>query len=288
MRIKPIHHFLTIAAVLLFNCYLAAQTTYTSTSSGNWSTMTWSPAGTPGLLDNVIIPDGDTVYYDAAATISSLTVGQGISGELKFDTTAIRTLTISGDLTVRDSAVFKYTTSSTSLLHSLVIGGNLSIGTKTTFTVGTSSTAGVSITFNRAVTGDQTISTTGTPSTVTFGYITVNRPNNTDRVVCSMSISLKAGGSTFTLTKGTFEQTAGTLTLATSSSLVLAQDNGSLVLSGSGSAVFTKSIGGATNGFIGTITVNTSGSLTVGSATGDSKIEVGGATGHPGTLNLYS
>jgi len=288
MRIKLQSSLIIVALFLLFDGNLTAQTTYTSTSSGNWSTMTWSPAGNPGTLDNVIIPDGDTVYYDAAATISSLTVGQGVSGMLKFDTTTIRTLTISGNLTVRDSAVFKYTTSSTSLLHSLVIGGNISLGTKTTFTVGTSSTAGVGITFNKAVTGDQTISSTGIPLSVTFGFITLNRPNNTDRVVCSITNLLKAGGSTFTLTKGTFEQTAGTMTLSASANIVFAQDNGSLVLSGSGSAVFTKSIGGATNGFIGTITVNTSGSLTVGSANGDSKIEVGGATGHPGTLNLYS
>jgi hypothetical protein len=42
---------------LAFGCSekLWSQTNYTSAGNGNWSTIAWSPAGTPGPGDNVVI-----------------------------------------------------------------------------------------------------------------------------------------------------------------------------------------------------------------------------------------
>ena len=47
------------------------QITYTSTGSGTWSTMTWTPSGTPLSTDNVVIADGHTVTIDHDISIAS-------------------------------------------------------------------------------------------------------------------------------------------------------------------------------------------------------------------------
>ena len=60
-------------------------TTYTSTATGNWSAMLWSPVGTPGVSDDVVIADGHTVTIDQNVSIANLTVGGGTSGILTFD-----------------------------------------------------------------------------------------------------------------------------------------------------------------------------------------------------------
>ena len=49
-----------------------AQVTYTSTSTNAWSTQVWTPAGTPGPNDNVVI--NHNITLDAAAEINNLTV----------------------------------------------------------------------------------------------------------------------------------------------------------------------------------------------------------------------
>lgn len=51
---------------------LNAQVTYTSTSSNSWSTQVWSPVGTPGINDNVVINHNITV--NAAVNINNLTI----------------------------------------------------------------------------------------------------------------------------------------------------------------------------------------------------------------------
>ena len=56
--------FSAIVVAFIYANTSIAQTTYSATASGKWSTMTWNPAGTPGALDNVIIPDADTVTID--------------------------------------------------------------------------------------------------------------------------------------------------------------------------------------------------------------------------------
>lgn len=71
--------FTVLFLVLLFSFTLNA-TTYTSTGSGNWSTMTWSPAGTPGPTDDVIIGAGHIVNVDdASAVCNNLSFGSATS-----------------------------------------------------------------------------------------------------------------------------------------------------------------------------------------------------------------
>jgi len=71
---KPLHQVNLLLLFLAFitSGVLTAQTTYTSTANTNWSTMTWSPAGTPGVGDNVII--NHNVTADATVSINNLTL----------------------------------------------------------------------------------------------------------------------------------------------------------------------------------------------------------------------
>src|ERR1039458_4136723 len=94
------HFFITIVVAFIFANLSIAQTTYTATATGAWSTMTWSPVGTPGAVDNVIIPDADTVTIDQNISINDLTVGGGTSGVLQFSKTISDTIVINGNILV--------------------------------------------------------------------------------------------------------------------------------------------------------------------------------------------
>ena len=154
------------------------QTTYTSTTSGNWSTMTWSPAGTPQPADNVIIADGNTVAIDQAVTIANLTVGQGVSGTLTFDGAAAgRTVVLTGNITVATGGTF--------ITQPLLTPtGDVTLGSTTIANV--SSTAGVVI--GVSITG------TGIPASATVtGF---------DATTISISSAATAAGTSVTLTLG--------------------------------------------------------------------------------------
>jgi len=89
---------------------MGAQVTYTSTSNNTWSTQVWSPAGTPGALDNVII--NHNITANVAVNINNLTIN------------ASRTLTTAG---------FDFTVNGTTTLNGIftdnnTTGNNLFVG----------------------------------------------------------------------------------------------------------------------------------------------------------------
>lgn len=238
--------------ILLMNPTAWAQTIYTSTADGVWSTMTWSPAGTPGELDDVIIADGNTVTINQAVTIANLTVGQGTSGTLTFDAAA-HAVAVSGNVTVASGATF-ITQLSGASTHTMSVGGDLT--NNGTFDMSrNSSTTVCNVTFTKA--GDQTIS--GAATLTRFRGVTLNKGSVSNRVVSSIDVTM-AGSQLFAMTTGTWEQTAGTLSETSGSQTI--GSNGALIISGSGS--FSMVIAGswAVNG---TLTVNTSGSFSMGS-----------------------
>ena len=72
--------------VLMLFCAFSkvnAQTTYTSTANTTWSAMTWSPVGTPGVNDNVVITHNVTA--DVPVDINNLTIN--VSRTLLVNTT---------------------------------------------------------------------------------------------------------------------------------------------------------------------------------------------------------
>ena len=119
-------------------------TTYTSTATGNWSTQAWSPVGTPGATDDVVIADGHTVTIDQNVSIANLTVGGGTSGILTFDATTGRAVTVSGNVTV-SAGVLSLS------FQALTPTGDLTLGSGVVTNV--SSTAGVGAGWNISGTG---------------------------------------------------------------------------------------------------------------------------------------
>ncbi len=109
----------------------APAATITSTATGgNWSnTATWVGGVVPGAGDEVIIANGATVTIDMdAPALGSLTIGQGTSGILQYDAIAVRTITVSGIVTVKSGAQFRSAavgSTSTITTHSLLVGGSI-------------------------------------------------------------------------------------------------------------------------------------------------------------------
>ena len=150
-----------------------------STGTGNWSDAgmwTGCNSSTPQSGDTVTIKDNHTVTLDTSPTIASLTIGEGASGVLIFDSIAVRTLTVSGNVIVNSGAQF-ITQSSGAQIPGVFIGGNLTnSGTFDMSRGGTTLIANV--TFNGVT--NQTVS--GSGGTTRFNFITINNtgtaPNN--------------------------------------------------------------------------------------------------------------
>ena len=126
----------------------------TSTGTGGlWSaTTTWVGGAVPTSTSDVIIADGATVTIDTPPTIVSLTVGQGVSGVLQYETATARTVTVSGSVTVAAGGTFKTGAAGALTTHALSVAGNLTNnGTLDLSTTGTAANScGASLTFTGA------------------------------------------------------------------------------------------------------------------------------------------
>jgi len=173
-----------------------------SVQSGNWSNpATWSTAAVPQPTDNVTIADGDTVTIDTAATCLDLTVGQGVSGVLRFEAAAARTLTVGLDVTVAPGAAFETASTGTQTGHVLSLGRNLvNGGTLDLSTNG--NTAGAALVF----TGATNAAFTGSGAVSDLRALTVNKGS-------SLAPVLDVSPDALTV-RGVATDAAGFLTLA--------------------------------------------------------------------------
>ena len=194
--------FSSIVVAFIFANTLFAQTTFTATTSGVWSTMSWSPSGTPGPLDNVIIPDADTVTFDQKnISINNLTVGGGSSGSFQFSKVDTTSLIVNGDILVQSGATFKVqtnTTLGTGLLHTLNLKGNLTHnGLVFDLRSGTAgSTLSVcNLTFSGTTNSTLTISTPYTTTNGDFNAVTINKTGGA-KVILGSNIYVSGGSST--------------------------------------------------------------------------------------------
>lgn len=86
-----------------FSGFSVAQSTYTSAGGGNWSSISWSPAGTPGPSDNVVINHNITV--DVPVEINNLLLNASRTLSLgSSDLVVHGTSTISGTMRDNDDA----------------------------------------------------------------------------------------------------------------------------------------------------------------------------------------
>lgn len=110
----------------------------TATTPVSWSlTTSWSPAQIPGAGDDVIIPNGKGIYFDAASatTIASLTVGTTGATKTAFVMTTGISLSITGDLVITGG-----TNSTTVTVQNSLSVANLTLNANSIF-VTTNSTA---------------------------------------------------------------------------------------------------------------------------------------------------
>jgi hypothetical protein len=201
----------------------SAQVTKTSASAGNWSTITWSPAGLPAAGDHVII--AHAVTANVAISVGNLTVNSGstltmsnqnvtaagntiINGTLA-DNNAAGTNTFSGSFTV--GATGNYTTTSTS---PLVFGGDIS----NSGTFNRSGAGAISFSNSLSIGGPNVIALGGGTATLAADAVvtnngsvtflgTINGTNTGSTWINAASSSLAINGTT-PMATGTFDVSA--------------------------------------------------------------------------------
>ena len=180
-------HLIFMFSLLLGISNLNA-TTYTSTATANWSAEVWSPAGTPGASDSVIIASSHNVTLNANVTLASLVINSG--GTLTMSTASV-TLTspvsLSGTMTVSAAAT---------------VAGDLTISGSGAFTAN--------------VTGTVTMS----------GNITCTGPTASFKTNSGSTLIAGTAGKTFTLSNGaTFQSSYNTSPLGVISNVTWVIDN---------------------------------------------------------------
>ena len=196
--------FFTIV-LSLFVMVLSAlsQTTYTATATGLWSTMTWSPAGTPGALDNVVIPDADTVTIDQNIEINDLTIGGGISGSLQFSKLVTSAVIINGNILIQAGGGFKVQTNGNpsptgNFVHTLDLKGNLTHnGNLLDFRSGSagSTLAVCNLTLSGSSNNTLIVSTAYSSTNGDFNAVTINK-TGAGKVILGSNIVMSGGSST--------------------------------------------------------------------------------------------
>jgi hypothetical protein len=205
----------------------AAPGNISSTGAGGlWSaTGTWVGGVVPTSTDNVTIVDGATVTIDpTSAAAFSLTVGQGTSGILQYDQVAVRTLTVTSDVTVAAGGTIKSSaTGSTGTVttNSLSIGGNLTnngtLNFSTTAGAGgvVANAAGAQITFTGSADANFNLGAASTTNLRQTTGVTLNKGTS------SVPVLTFTPGGTFTVQNA---NTTGFLSIS----------NGTFKISGSG------------------------------------------------------
>jgi hypothetical protein len=267
----------TLSAVLTGTQATSVAGTVTSITTGNWNaTTTWDADRIPTAGDNVIIANGTTVTLDGNGSCNSLTVVQGVSGQLTIgNDTITRTLTVSNDVIVNTGATI--TTGAMDATHMMNVGGNLT--NNGTLNLAPTGTRVCNFTFNKN--GNQTIS--GTGSTTNFNRITLNMGTSNANELDITSTNFTVAVTNFlTLNNGTFKlSTAATVTPFTGN--VTIPFSGGIWVNNAGATVSTT---GGTITLYGYVRAS-AGTFNIGSAANNNLTSYGGTiTIDGGTVNI--
>jgi len=163
-----------------------AQTITSAPTGGLWSaTTTWAGGVVPGTSNDVVITDGATVIIDAAVTVASITVGQGTSGTLIFNSTPHAVAV--GDVTIATGGKF---------VTGLLTTGDITSGSTTIANV--ANTAGIIV--------GMTITGTGIPAAATVSAV--------DATTITLSAAATATTTGLSLTIGGAISTTNVLSIA--------------------------------------------------------------------------
>ena len=149
---------IAIAIFMLWGAAVKAQTTYTTTSTNAWASQVWSPAGTPGPTDNVII--AHSITGNVAINVNNLIVNT--TRTLTLNTA--NAVTINGDLSVAGTVAAATSTGAISISGNVTSSGSIALGTGNFSIGGTTTLSAGNITDNtvggiNAFTGQVSINT---------------------------------------------------------------------------------------------------------------------------------
>jgi len=269
----------------------------TSIGSGNWNDPAiWSGGAVPTATDNVTIADGHTVTLNVTTAVCyNLTVGQGTSGILTYQTTPAAGLLVGNNLTVAAGGAVNAGTG-TLFTHTLGIGGAAStISPGSLINNGTfdvNGSAGVIVTFF----GNQDGSISGTGTTPDFFSIVVNKGTSQAAIMdATIPFTLNAptaAGNRLTITAGTFRISSASSITPYHSGQTICAANGRLWLNHASASVTQVSVGTSTGAGSPTVT----GELridngTFGYGSGNNTITFSSGSGvlrmSGGTLNMF-
>jgi hypothetical protein len=218
---KGIHsHSLPVLTALLalLGAATAGAITKTSVSAGNWTTITWNPAGQPGTGDDVVIAT-DVTLNTTPTTVLSLTVNSGSTFTMSSGITP-RTLNLTGSGGLLNGGTIKPGTTGGAVTNTLNVNGTGNFVNNGTFTTAAASTyvsfINVSLGGSAAQSIDGTTATAFTNLTIANIAAPVSAANNFSILPgATMTVNSNA-----TFNTGTYVVSgAGTFTLATGATL---------------------------------------------------------------------
>ncbi|MFZ4620326.1 MAG: T9SS type A sorting domain-containing protein [Bacteroidota bacterium] len=179
---------------------------YTSTgNSALWSTQVWSPAGTPGSIDSVVIANDMTL--DADISVAQLTVNSGST------LTAATSRTISGNIAVKGSFIVSGTSVTVTASGNVTVTGAAAVMNIVSSSNKLQGSSGKTFTLSNGAAAKFSVASTASPATLipSFTWVVDNSVNAT-------TITMAGGSTNVTISDLPNSQLYGNIILTTSSS----------------------------------------------------------------------
>lgn len=258
----------TLSSELPGNEITLSPGTITSVQTGRWDrTATWDCACIPTAGDNVIVQDGHRVTMRSSGlSCNDLTVGQGTSGELRYNRSTGRDLTVNGNIIINSGASFYVDAVNSNATHTLNIKGNITNSGSLDLQSDANS---LCITNFIKQDGNQLISGTGTNNFYTINIDKSIKSNELE--ITSSNFSCDPDALSF-MSGGTFKfSSTGTNTFSIFSTTKSIPSNGKIWMN---SANSTMSFGASVN-LSGELVID-DGTVAIGDAADENLISFGG------------